>query len=201
MLDLGNPEVTAIPIGHRIVAAVFQGVNTRTAGFSVVALGKLHPAVLVSYTVMMYISVYPVAISVRKTNVYEEQSLGIYADDEEMEGGQPSFVSTHILRQLGTDLWFIFLALFVICIIENKRMISDDDALNFSVFNILFEIVSGYGTVGLSIGYPTVAWSLVGEFKTLSKLVIILVMIRGRHRGLPMKLDRAILLPSEIHEE
>ena len=32
---------------------------------------------------MMYISVFPIAMSIRKTNVYEEQSLGIYADDEE----------------------------------------------------------------------------------------------------------------------
>ena len=38
---------------------------------------------------MMYISVFPVAISVRRTNVYEEKSLGIYAADEE---GTPSFV-------------------------------------------------------------------------------------------------------------
>lgn len=32
---------------------------------------------------MMYISVYPVAMSIRKTNVYEENSLGLYADDHE----------------------------------------------------------------------------------------------------------------------
>ena len=32
---------------------------------------------------MMYISVYPLAISIRRTNVYEEQSLGIYVDEEE----------------------------------------------------------------------------------------------------------------------
>lgn len=33
---------------------------------------------------------------------------------------------------------------------------------------------------------------------TLSKLIIILVMIRGRHRGLPVALDRAVLMPSEF---
>lgn len=32
---------------------------------------------------MMYISVYPIAISIRRTNVYEEKSLGIYADEDE----------------------------------------------------------------------------------------------------------------------
>ena len=54
-------------------------------------LQLLNPAILVSYLVMMYISVYPVAISLRRTNVYEEQSLGLYADDEE-DGKGTSFV-------------------------------------------------------------------------------------------------------------
>lgn len=35
----------------------------------------------VSYLIMMYISVLPIAISVRRTNVYEEQSLGVYAKE------------------------------------------------------------------------------------------------------------------------
>jgi len=31
---------------------------------------------------MMYISVYPLAISIRNTNVYEEKSLGLFAPEE-----------------------------------------------------------------------------------------------------------------------
>ncbi len=54
-------------------------------------LELLHPAILVSYLIMMYISVYPLAISIRRTNVYEEQSLGIYVDEEEENA---SFVGT-----------------------------------------------------------------------------------------------------------
>ena len=32
----------------------------------------------------------------------------------------------------------------------------------------------------------------------LSKLIICVVMLRGRHRGLPVAIDRAIMLPSEM---
>ncbi|KAJ0332222.1 hypothetical protein COL5a_001928 [Colletotrichum fioriniae] len=39
--------------------------------------------------------------------------------------------------------------------------------------------------------------SLSGEFTTFSKLVICAMMTRGRHRGLPYSVDRAIMLPSE----
>jgi Trk-type K+ transport system membrane component len=34
-----------------------------------------------------------------------------------------------------------------------------------------------------------------GHYKPLSKFVICAMMIRGRHRGLPYALDRAITLP------
>jgi Cation transport protein len=40
--------------------------------------------------------------------------------------------------------------------------------------------------------------SLSGSFRKLSKLVVIAVMIRGRHRGLPIAIDRAVLLPRDI---
>lgn len=44
-------------------------------------------------------------------------------------------------------------------------------------------------------------FSLSGRFSTLSKLVVIIVMLRGRHRGLPIAIDRAVLLPDEIAVE
>jgi len=51
--------------------------------------------------------------------------------------------------------------------------------------------------VGLSLGYPTVNASLSGQFTVFSKVVMCFMMIRGRHRGLPYALDRAIMLPSD----
>lgn len=40
----------------------------------------------VLYIAMMYISVYPIALSVRATNVYEEKSLGLYGDEDAKDG-------------------------------------------------------------------------------------------------------------------
>lgn len=37
-----------------------------------------------------------------------------------------------------------------------------------------------------------------GAFRPLSKLVICAVILRGRHRSLPVAIDRAILLPSDL---
>lgn len=202
VLDLNDPVVTKLAPFIRFIDGLFQASSTRTAGFSVVDLADLHPAIQVSYLIMMYISVFPIAISMRRTNVYEEKSLGIYAgrEEEEEDEKDPSYVGAHLRKQLGFDLWYIFLGLFIIAIVEGRRL-ADPNLISFNLFAVLFEIVSAYGTVGLSLGYPTINASFSAEFHTLSKLIIIAMQIRGRHRGLPYELDRAILLPSEsLHE-
>lgn len=203
ILDLHNDYLSDIPEGFRIMDGLFQAFSTRTAGFSVIDLSKLHSAVQVSYMLMMYISVLPLAISIRRTNVYEEQSLGVYLRDQDHQDdadeSPKNFVGAHLRNQLSFDLWFIFLGLFIICIAEGGKL--DNEDYRFSVFSVLFEIISAYGTVGMSLGYPTVNTSLSGQFTTLSKLVIIAMMIRGRHRGLPYALDRAIMLPDKQMEK
>lgn len=149
---------------------------------------------------MMYISVLPIAISVRRTNVYEERSLGIYGGgpdpDEDENSHEPSYIGAHLRKQLSFDLWYVFLGLFFIACIEGHRL-ENTNEYAFTLFSVLFEIVSAYGTVGLSLGYPGINASFSAEFKTLSKLIIIAMQIRGRHRGLPYQLDRAVMLPSE----
>ncbi|QSZ32755.1 hypothetical protein DSL72_002334 [Monilinia vaccinii-corymbosi] len=197
ILDLGNSIVTDLPVNIRVLDGWFQAASTRTAGFGVVNLAELHPAIQVSYLIMMYISVLPIAISVRRTNVYEEKSLGIYGSpsEENEDEGEPSYVGAHLRRQLSFDLWYIFLGFFIISIAEGSRLAAPNSSM--TMFSVLFEIVSAYGTVGLSLGYPGIDASLSAEFNTVSKLVIIAMQVRGRHRGLPYELDRAILLPSE----
>ncbi|CAG7955316.1 unnamed protein product [Penicillium salamii] len=199
VLDLNDSDVTSIPAGIRFLDGLFQAVCTRTAGFSVISLSDLHPAIQVSYMFMMYISVFPVAISIRRTNVYEERSLGIYSSTNEHKDGvskETSYTGTHLRKQLSFDLWYIFLGMFLIVVVEGTAL-ADPNRYYFNLFAVLFEIVSAYGTVGLSMGYPGINASFSAELKTLSKLIIIAMQIRGRHRGLPYELDRAILLPSE----
>lgn len=228
ILDFNAPAVTEMKPGYRVVSGLFQAFSTRTAGFTSVSIAELHPSIQVSYMIMMYIAILPIAISIRRTNVYEEQSLGIYGGgedeseyeraptaDEEAENEandpehlyegkkkkHPSYVTAHLRAQLGYDLWYIFLGLFIICICEGTK-IKDVTDLGFTGFTVLFEVVSAYGTVGMSMGYDDVNTSLSGKFTTISKLIIIAMMIRGRHRGLPYSVDRAIILPSdEMHRK
>ncbi|KAE8259324.1 hypothetical protein A4X13_0g1092 [Tilletia indica] len=210
VLDIGNAVIEAIPVPQRIFDGLFQATAVRAAGFQVVGMLGLAPAVLVLYVTMMYVSAYPIALSVRSTNVYEERSLGIYEqqpdDDDEMPRERNArvwgrFLATHARRQLAFDMWWLGFALWLVCVIEKTEI--EDPVSNgwFDVFHILFELVSAYGTVGLSTGTPFDNFSLSGRFRTLSKLVVCFVMLRGRHRGLPMAIDRAVLLPMELEQE
>lgn len=186
---------------------------------------------------MMYISVYPVVITMRHSNIYEERSLGIYENDKtspvylysdknrdpsstgilthflrenlsfagvgaaksEKRGSgfetRMSFVNQQIRGQLAHDLWLLALAVLIIVTIETSHFL--EDPVHFSVFNVIFEVVSGYGCVGISVGLPKDAMSFSGGWHPGSKLVLCLVMLRGRHRGLPVALDRAVRLPGQ----
>ncbi|KAI1077582.1 TrkH-domain-containing protein [Whalleya microplaca] len=235
ILNLGNSTLDQIPLGSRIIDGLFQALAVRSGGFYVVSIPTLFIGLQVLYVIMMYISVYPVVITMRHSNVYEERSLGIYEEDpfgsmlsRPISRGQPpgetrslsrmlrhafaewhgvgaapnsqqesriSFISHQIRGQLSHDLWWLVLAVLIIMIIETKHFI--DDPVTYSVFNVVFEVVSAYGCVGISIGVPAAAYSFSGGLFTGSKLVLCAVMIRGRHRGLPVALDRAVRLPGD----
>ncbi|KAG1737871.1 cation transport protein-domain-containing protein [Suillus paluster] len=208
VLDIGNPDIDSIPLGTRLVAGLLQAIAVRTAGFGIVPLARIAPAVKVMYVIMMYIS----ACNVRSTNVYEEQSLGIYKNDNYSEdeiafstaGPRMTvwsrYLAMHARRQLSFDMWWLCLALVLVCIIERGNLDNTEIQGWFNIFTIIFELVSAYGTVGLSLGIPTENYSFSGALKPLSKLIFCLVMLRGRHRGLPVAIDRAILLPSEFEK-
>ncbi|KAI0302328.1 cation transport protein-domain-containing protein [Multifurca ochricompacta] len=207
ILDLGNQAIVSIPVGVRVIDGMLQAAAVRAAGFAVVSLSALAPAVKVLYVIMMYISV----CSVRSTNVYEERSLGVYEDDASIDeeaislsGNRMSvwgnYLTLHARKQLAFDMWWLGLALFLVCIIERDQLENTANATWFNIFNIVFELVSAYGGVGLSLGVPYATYSFSGAFRPLSKLIVCLVMLRGRHRGLPVAIDRAVLLPFEYRQ-
>lgn len=222
ILNIGNKAITSLSGGIEVLDGLFQAFAVRSGGFYVVSISSVRISLQVLYVVMMYISVYPVVITMRNSNVYEERSLGIYADDpgyaaktapsrsffsrirrtmtgRPFEQTKSYFVRQQLRAQLAHDLWWIVLAIFLIMIIEGAQF--EANPAVFSVFNVIFEVVSGYGCVGISVGLPNEAYSFCGAWHTLSKLILCAVMLRGRHRGLPVAIDKAVLLPGEeLHE-
>jgi Trk-type K+ transport system membrane component len=79
LLNLGyGPVNSSIPnAGQRVMDGLYQAHGLRAAGYSIITISSVAPALQVFYMVIMYISAYPFIMSVRQTNVYEERSLGI----------------------------------------------------------------------------------------------------------------------------
>lgn len=86
--------------------------------------------------------------------------------------------------QLSHDIWWLSLAVVVICVAESNHY--NSQALAFSTFNIIFEVVSAYSCVGVSVGYPGKDYSLCGEWTPFSKVLLIFISFVGRHRDLPI---------------
>jgi hypothetical protein len=80
----------------------------------------------------------------------------------------------------------IVLAIIVLGFVEDK-MVRENPVVDF--FDVIFEVISGYGNVGLSMGFPGSMASLCGNMSTVGKLVLIFVMMLGKLRGLPTHSD------------
>ncbi|KAJ7725300.1 potassium transporter [Mycena maculata] len=213
VLDIGLPFYEAMPLGPRIVNGLFQGLAARASGLSIIPLASASPALQFLYVVMMYIAVYPVAMTIRSTNVYESESLGVFEEPPPEEDEEPTdldkfeprerigrYLLWHLDRQMSIDIWWLVWGVFLVAIIERDRLL-DDSMKWFDIFRILFELVSAFGGIGLSLGLPTDNFSFSGALRPLSKLVIIVIMVRGRHRGLPVGVERAITLPRELNTD
>jgi potassium uptake Trk family protein len=167
VLNIGNPVTNAIPPHYRVLDGLFQAFAVRSGGFYVVSISSLRSGLLVLYVLMMYVSALPVTMSIRNTNVYEERSLGIFAEDNS-DGAKPQdqgktgffpglrramtinqssrphkawdrqdFLRQQLRGQLGHDLWWIALAVLFITIIETGQF--ERDPVVFATFNIIFE--------------------------------------------------------------
>jgi Trk-type K+ transport system membrane component len=129
VLDLDNAEVSVLPIGPRILAAIFQAASARHTGTATFNLANVNPAVQFSLLVMMYISIYPIAISIRMSNSYEDRAVGIYGADDNLDEkkGSKLYFFGHLRNQLSFDLWYIFLGVFCITAAESKRIMDRED--------------------------------------------------------------------------
>jgi Trk-type K+ transport system membrane component len=215
VLNLTSQAAMSIPSPFRQNVGFFQSISIRSAGFSVVPISMLAVGTQVISVIMMYISAYPVLIPLRSSNVYEERSLGIYKRDLQTKTSEKVvkdgvkanmrrlgiqaklfFLRQQLEHQPAHDIWWLTISIvFIVCF---ERHNYDLDPVTYSVFNMIFEVVSAYGPVGLSTWLPNKAYNLSGGFHTISKVLICAVMIRDRHRGLPVAIDKAVLLPSEI---
>lgn len=130
-------------------------------------------------------------MTLRKTNTYEERSIGLGEGDDSATG-----TASHLQKQLVCDIWFQFLAFFLVSVLERGHGLREDPG--FNPFLVLFEVTSACGTVRLSTDVPGEYYNLSGSFASLSKASCDAVCYGARSTSWSATgSERSILLPGE----
>ena len=159
--DLNFPE--------KIYGSIFQSVTTRTAGFNTIPIGSMQNTTLFLMIILMFIGASPSSTGGGvKTTTFGLLILYVWSSLKGKEEIQifKRRVSQDIITKVLTVI-ALSLALIIIMTI----LLSYTEGGDF--IKVLFEVVSAFGTVGLSTGI-TSSLSIAG------KIIIIITMFTGR---------------------
>ncbi|GLJ32613.1 hypothetical protein SUGI_0656080 [Cryptomeria japonica] len=181
---------------EKVFGGVFQSVAIRHAGENIVNLQLLTPALLIVYIVFMFLAPYPLyKVGEDSMNIKSLSKKESSINEEKWD------IRMQFEKLFLHDSCYLFIAVMFICITERHNL--SQDPLNFNVLAIVFEVVSAYGNVGISLGYSSVlfnkmskdyckevTYSFSGKWSTKGKLIIIMVMFFGRVKGIKSSLRR-----------
>ena len=158
-----------LPLGEQVLRSFFLSVSSRTAGFSVVSIGELAIPTLMLLILLMYIGGAPNSTSggIKMTTVITLlASLGTFIKGKRRVEIGWNTIPMRIVRRafivFTVSIFLIMTVLFVLSWTEDQDFM-----------DILFEIISAFGTVGLSRG-------ITPDLTLTGKLLIALVMFAGR---------------------
>ncbi|MDL4840878.1 TrkH family potassium uptake protein [Aquibacillus rhizosphaerae] len=170
ILEYKNPNTIGnLSTIDKLQTSYFQAVTPRTAGFNTLDIASLDESTLFFVILLMFIGAGSASTGGGiKLTTFLALIFAVFAflkDNNEVVIFRRAIMYTTIVRSLAISilsLSCIFLGIFILNITEDAPFME-----------IVFETVSAFGTVGLSMGLTT---SLTG----IGKLVIIVIMIIGK---------------------
>ncbi len=171
LIELKNPETFGqMSLVNKIMAAWFQSVTTRTAGFNTVDFSKMTTAGLFITIALMFIGASPGGtgggMKTTTLRVLTSCTKAILQGQEQVLLYKRQVAISLILKAVGVLIGSVSTVVLAIMMIALT-----DPNLNF--IEILFEVVSAFATVGLSTG-------ITATISPVAKLVLILTMYVGR---------------------
>ena len=170
LFEYSNPTTLGdLTFMQKLTNSLFQSITTRTAGFNSVAMTSLNQETLFIFIILMFIGASPGStgggIKTTTFGVILFYTLGIIRSDEEIRIGNRK-ISWEVLNKA---LALLIIALLYVSFITLIILILED----VSFIQVLFEVTSAFGTVGLSTG-------ITANLTSASKLLIIFTMYLGR---------------------
>jgi trk system potassium uptake protein TrkH len=173
-----NHILRDFPLKTKILVSFFQSVTPRTCGFNTVDIGLLTNATILFLIVLMFIGASPGSTGggVKTTSA----ALLILMIWNRLKGNEDINIFNRTIPReiISRTLSIIFASAFSVSIVTSVLLITAGGNLppleNRHLFvEYLFEAVSAFGTVGLSMG-------VTPKLGDVQKLMIILMMFAGR---------------------
>ena len=169
-LEWNNPEtLQGLSLESKLLASYFQSVSPRTAGYNTVSISGMNTATLFFIVILMFIGASPGSTGGGvKTSTVGVLAAAIWAlirGREDVEMFKRRIPKSLVYKAFAITSMAGMLVIFVTMILSITE--------NAPFLYILFEVVSAFGTVGLTAG-------LTPDLTAGGKLLIILTMFAGR---------------------
>ena len=168
-------DLTNLPMEKRLLAAAFQSVTTRTAGFNTINISEMSEASKAVMILLMLIGGSPGSTAGgMKTTTFSVLILNAIATfrSQENAGAFGRRLEYHVIKNAATIAMLYFALFFgggiAISVYEG-----------FPLLDCLYEAASAVGTVGLTLG-------ITPELHVFSQVVLIILMYLGRVGGLTL---------------
>ena len=169
-VESNNPSTLGnLSFSEKMFGSIFQSVTARTAGFNTIHIGNMQNATLFLIIILMFIGASPGSTGggVKTTTfglliLYVWSSLKGKEEIQVFKRRVSQDIIPKVLAVITLSVGLIIIMTILLSYVEGEDFIK-----------ILFEVVSAFGTVGLSTGI-TPSLSLTG------KIIIIITMFTGR---------------------
>ncbi len=167
-----------LPLSTRILASFFQAVNTRTAGFNTLSIGSLANETLFISILLMFIGTAPGSCGggIKVTTFSTIALLGFsrFSGHEHPQAFYRRISPASISKAVSLMIISVAVIIVGIILIQQVELGDVSHSLSRGAFlEMLFEMVSAFGTVGLSTG-------ITPGLSAAGKLIITAMMFIGR---------------------
>jgi trk system potassium uptake protein TrkH len=174
-----NHTIKDMPMNVQVLVSFFQSITPRTSGFNTVDISQLTNATLLLMIILMFIGASPGSTGGGiKTTSFTLLLIMIW---NRLRGNEqvnifnrtvPAEILTRTLAIVFTSAFFVFLITSILLLWGSSAGLHPVETRHFFV-EYLFETVSAFGTVGLSM-------NVTPKLNDVQKLAITLMMFAGR---------------------
>jgi len=166
------------PVMNKILTGLFQSVTPRTAGFNTISIGALSNPTLLLLMILMFIGAAPAStgggIKVTTFGVMIGLALARFRGSDDVNMFSKRVRSEVVRRALAIfTAALLVLAIFMMLVLIAQFGFASRSQTEGGFLQVLFEVTSAFGTVGLSTG-------ITPQLSTLARIFVTVLMLVGR---------------------